>query len=100
MNEDVVGIFDTKTFAQLFQQARTIKASVKETAKVMQHPVEDGSSITDHRIIEPIEIDMAIILNGVDYKSVYETIRQNFLISTIFIIIYIKTHIKFLLKPS
>lgn len=86
MTDDVVGIFDSSTFAQLYTGARPIKATIKETAKVMQHPVEDGSSITDHRIIEPIEIELSTILNTSDYASVYANIRKGFLNSTIYII--------------
>jgi hypothetical protein len=80
--QDVVGIF-TQDFQQLFVEARPIKASIKEESKVMEHPVETGITITDHRIIQPIEIELSIIINSVDYADVYNTIRQNFLNATL-----------------
>jgi hypothetical protein len=83
---DVVGIFDSSTFEQLYTGARPVKASVKTTAKVMQHPIEDGSSITDHRIIEPTEIELSTILNVGDSASVYANIRKGFINATLYIV--------------
>lgn len=74
---DVVGVFDSK-FAQLFPRARPIKATVKESAKVMEHPVESGATITDHRVILPTEIELTVIVIGEDYRDTYERIRAVF----------------------
>lgn len=74
---DSVGVY-TQDFKQVFREARAIKAVVKEQAKVMEHPVENGSVITDYRIVLPVEIDLSLILNSSDYQSVYKSIRQYF----------------------
>lgn len=71
---DVVGVFDND-FNQLFTDARTISVQVKERIKLMKHPVELGSQITDHRVIEPIEISMMMILTPDTYVDTYEQIR-------------------------
>lgn len=76
--QDVVGVFDS-SLNQIFEEARAVKVTVKEEAKVMEHPLEDGSSITDHKIILPIEIELSIIIQSDDYKSVYEKIKQYYL---------------------
>ena len=49
----------------------------------MSHPVEDGSTVTDFKVINPIEIELSMILNSEDYKSVYQTIKDIFVKSTI-----------------
>lgn len=80
---DVVGIFDLQSFNQLFAKARAIKAKVAETASVMSHPVEDGSTITDHTIINPIEIELSCIIASEDYRTEYESIKSYYLKSTL-----------------
>lgn len=82
---DYVAIFD-QNFTQLFREARAIKAVVKEEAKVMEHPVESGAVITDHRIILPVEIELSLILASEDYQSVYKAIRQYYFNATLLVI--------------
>lgn len=82
---DVVAVFD-QDYTQLFQNARPIKAIVKEDSKVMEHPLETGATIIDHRIIQPIEIEMSLILNRDDYQDAYQTIKQLFLNATLLIV--------------
>lgn len=82
---DSVAIFD-QNYNQLFQQAKSIKVVVKENSKLMEHPIETGAIITDHRIIMPIEIDMSLILASSDYADVYKSIKQYFYNATILII--------------
>lgn len=79
---DSVAIFD-QNFTQLFRNARAIKAIVKEQSKVMEHPVETGAIITDHRIVLRIEIDLSLILSSVDYQDVYASIKQYYLNGTL-----------------
>ena len=76
--QDVVAVYDAD-FLQLFVDARALKATVSETAKVMEHPVESGATITDHRIIDPITIELSIILSSVNYVDTYQRIKSEFL---------------------
>lgn len=82
---DYVGVF-TQDYTQVFKKARAIKAVVKEEAKVMEHPVESGAIITDHRVILPVEIDLSLILQSVDYAAVYRQIKSYYLQGTLLII--------------
>ena len=82
---DYVAVFD-QSFNQLFRNARAIKAVIKETAKVMEHPIETGAIITDHRIVLPVEIDLSLILASDDYQDVYQSIKQYYLNATLLII--------------
>lgn len=83
--KDQVAVF-TQDFVQIFSKARSIKASVREHAKLMEHPVESGTLITDHRIILQVEIELSLILSSVDYQDVYKSIRQYYLNSTFLVV--------------
>ena len=82
---DTVAIFD-QDYNQLFRNARAIKAVVKEQAKVMEHPVESGAIITDHRIILPVEIDLSLVLTPRTYRETYNEINQFYLEATLLIV--------------
>jgi hypothetical protein len=82
---DQVAVF-TQDYVQVFRSARTIKATVKEEAKVMEHPVETGATIVDHRIILPVEIELSLILTPTDYQNTYDKIKEAYLNSTLFIV--------------
>lgn len=74
---DVVGIFDDN-FNAVFTDARPIKAKVNESSKVMEHPVETGSTITDNTIILPVDIELSLMLPSIVYTNVYEQIKSLF----------------------
>jgi hypothetical protein len=57
--------------------ARPMKVNVDETGKLMRHPLEDGSKITDHLVFEPNEITIPVMIQG-DYRPVVEQIRQSY----------------------
>src|ERR1700709_139491 len=42
---DVVGVYDS-SYTQVIQSARPIRASLNESAKVFEHPVESGGVVT------------------------------------------------------
>ena len=71
---DSVGVFDAE-FKQLFAKARPVRASVYEAARVMDHPVESGGTITDHRVIQPIEVELSMLLVEADYRDTYNQIK-------------------------
>lgn len=82
---DKVAVFD-QDFNQVFPDARSIKAVVKEEAKVMQHPLETGATTTDHRIILPVEIELSVVLQSPNYQDTYNQIRQLYLNATLLIV--------------
>lgn len=82
---DTVAVF-TQTYEQIFRDARAIKAVVKEQAKVMEHPIENGAVITDHRIILPVEIELFLILSPKSYQDTYKAIRSYYLNGTLLVI--------------
>lgn len=78
--QDVVGIYrgENGNLEQIFVQARPRLANVKEESQFMAHPVEDGTSITDHRIIQPIEIEIPFVISRNRYLDTYNEIKQTY----------------------
>lgn len=79
---DYVAIYDSE-FRQIFNKARPLRATIRESSKVMEHPVENGSVISDHRIVLPIEIELALTLTTRDYEDTYYSIKQYYLDSSL-----------------
>lgn len=80
--QDVVGVFDSG-FNQLFEDARAMKATVKEKAKGMKSTVETGSTVTDHIVYEPTEIDLAVIIQAGSVADTYQEIKSIYLAATL-----------------
>ncbi len=70
---DVVGLFD-KRFVQCFVDARPMKALIKASSKTMEHPIESGATITDYRVILPVEIELSMMLTAHAYRNIYSQI--------------------------
>ena len=84
-NVDTVAVF-TQEYTQIFRDARPIKAVIKENSKLMEHPIENGAIVTDHRIIMPVEIELSMILTPQNYRQTYEQIKQYYLEGTLLIV--------------
>lgn len=82
---DTVAVFN-QDYEQLFRDARSIKAVVKEQSKVMEHPIETGAVITDHRIILPVEIELSLLLLSRSYQDTYKAIRSYYLNGTLLVV--------------
>lgn len=87
--QPVIAIYD-QTGKQVLANASVIKASVKPDSKLMDHPIEsvDGTTltnntITDDRIFEPREIELAVIMTGYFYKQTYQQMIQLYESSTL-----------------
>lgn len=76
--QDVIAVLTTTGFNQVFANARALKLSIAEDSKVMEHPLEDGTTVTDHRIINPVSAELSAICASVDYPSVYQQIKDLF----------------------
>lgn len=77
-SQDLVAILDGSTFRPLLEAANTTQVTVRETSKITSFAVEDGTQRTDHRVIDPVEIDYPIILTE-STRSLYEQLRNAYL---------------------
>lgn len=64
---------------QLFQEAVALRVTVTREAKVMEHPIETGATIVDHMVVQPIKIELALILTAATYKAVYASLAAAYL---------------------
>ena len=55
---------------------------MRETSKVMEHPVETGVVLSDHHIINPVEIDLPLMVPAIYYAAIYQQIKADFLAAT------------------
>jgi hypothetical protein len=67
---------------QMFVNARPLKATIRETSKVMEHPVESGAVLADHHIINPVEIDLPLMVASQFYVQTYQGIKNAFVNAT------------------
>lgn len=73
--QDVIAVLDSD-LRQVFEQARAIKLTVGRASKAMEHPLETGATITDHRILLPVTAELSLILASEDYRATYQQIRD------------------------
>ncbi len=82
-NTDVVQVLNQTTMQQVFGGARPVKARVRESARVMDYPVETGVLLSDHRISNPTEIELTCIIPSGQYSIAYPTIRTAWQLGTL-----------------
>lgn len=83
--QDLVFILDEK-YKQILPKAKIVDVRVKTSARTMEHPIENGSIITDHRILLPTEIDLTVVLNSQDYSDIFSSILQYYIQGTLLVV--------------
>lgn len=61
---DVVAILRADTKAQVLAGLRPLRGRLIDSSDLMEHPLEDGSQITDHKVKRLITIDLPMVLTG------------------------------------
>lgn len=61
---------------QLFPTAQLLKASIAPSNTFAQHPLEDGTVVSDNKIINQVRISIPMILDANDYQDVYKAIQD------------------------
>lgn len=83
LNVDIIAVLDQESMTQIFRDARPVKATVRETARVMDYPIETGAILSDHRISNPTEIEMICLIPSKAYSSAYPVIRNAWVNATL-----------------
>lgn len=88
--ESILPFFGGKTVfvtmqdgTEVFPQAKILKAAISPESRPMEHPVESGATITDHRIILPTEIELSLVLSTENYRDIYKQIATLYAQGTI-----------------
>jgi len=79
---DIVGILNQETLKQIFVDARPVRATVRETSRVMDYPVETGAVLSDHKVIMPTEIEMICIIRSDTFSTAFQEMRGAWLNAT------------------
>lgn len=72
-SQDAVAVFNSE-FQQVFADARPLNARVRPRAHVLDHPLENGEPVSDHKVIMPVEIDLMLMAVSENYRDVYAEI--------------------------
>jgi len=83
---DNVAVLRSANFAPVFDASRTIKAKIGRDSKAMEHPIETGAVVTDHRIILPVAIELSILATGAEFKTLHQQIEALFLSGELLIV--------------
>lgn len=76
--QDLVAVLDADSYQPLFSTANPMRVTVRETSKITKFAVEDGTQRSDHRVIDPVEIELPFLLVD-DTRNVFEALRQAWL---------------------
>ena len=74
-SQDVTGVF-TQSFTQVFRAARPIKAAITPKQDLMKQPLETGATIVDHKVIQPIEAELSLIIPHNQARNTLQEIKQ------------------------
>jgi hypothetical protein len=75
MSVDVVALFNAD-YRQILRTARPARASITEEAQLPEHPLENSAVINDHKIFNPVEVEIEFFLSRNELKSTYQELRQ------------------------
>lgn len=71
-NTDNIAIYNGAT--QMFPKARPLKAIVREPSRIMKHPAETGVTLADYQVIDPVIIELPIMIPSQYYAATYQAI--------------------------
>lgn len=64
-------ILYTQDGEEVLPDASIISCRVSDQSKLMEHPIESGAKISDHKVFEPRTIDLTIALTQYGYSAEY-----------------------------
>lgn len=73
-------------------QSAIMDANVREDSRFCEHPIESGAIITDHKVFNPVEIDITLVMPSYDIFRITKEMEQLYKNSELLII---KTKHKF-----
>jgi len=60
-------------------QAQPMSASVRDISRSFSHPLDNNETLTDHRIILPVEIDIAMVVTKDDNNNIFNQVEDYYL---------------------
>lgn len=83
LNVNQIGPFNSKSASStLGLNAVIIDLDVSETSKIMEHPIESGVVIADHKVINPVELTLRLTMPVYEYEPILRELREYWTQST------------------
>ena len=70
-SDKIVAIYNSLN-QEVLQDCAIIDCVVKDTARLMEHPIETGAKIVDHKVFEPRQVQIQLALTESNYQQEYE----------------------------
>lgn len=75
LKEKAVTIYNSSN-QEVLENSSIIDCSIQHKARLMEHPLETGAKIVDHKVFEPKIISLQVALPNVYYEDQYREILQ------------------------
>lgn len=77
---NVVDVIDPNTGVSMFNSVNVnaMKCNVLRASKIMDHPLENGSPVSDYAIVLPIQMEMGVFVNALARDGAYQLIAEMF----------------------
>lgn len=75
-SDDIVCILDNENYQQLFTATSPMRMTVRELRRTTKYQVEDGSTRSDHVVVDPVEISIDLVIEDEFARDGYQQIRQ------------------------
>jgi hypothetical protein len=79
---DVVAVVDPDAGTQVFVGAEIMKCNVAVMSRIMDHPLENGSPVSDYKILLPVTIELGILIDSTQQNGIYDEIYAAYANST------------------
>jgi len=77
MTDELVQIIDSSN-TPVLASVRPVRVSVLRPSKSFEHPVEDGDTVVDGKVILPVEINYPAIFEAKNYRDTYRQVDRYF----------------------
>lgn len=64
-------------------EAVILDGDFSETSKIMEHPIESGAVIADHKVINPTEIRVRLTMPFYNYEPIIKELREYYTVGTL-----------------
>lgn len=75
VSQDLIAILRADNFRQVLLGSDIMRVSVQETSQMPSFANEKGERVTDHKVYDPVEISMPVIMNSVS-RNIFAELRQ------------------------
>ena len=76
LHNKVVSLYSAEEGAEVLADCSIIRCTVSDKARLMEHPLEMGSKIIDHKVFEPITANLQIAMPISGFETECATLKE------------------------